>query len=105
MALLSALLAANAVKPGDNLESWQVIVFGIGVVFVGLVCIVFFCLLMSAIIRAFEKNKKQAPAVAAPVAAAPIANRGEFIAAVSTAIAEELGTDVSAIRIVSVKPM
>ena len=32
-----------------------------------------------------------------------IANRQEFIAAVSAALAEEMGTDVSAIRILSFK--
>ena len=45
---------------------------------------------------------EEAPAPA-PVAAAPVVNRKEVIAAVSAAIAEELGTDVSAIRIVSIK--
>ncbi len=105
MALFRTLLAAGKVAPGENLDSWQVILLGMGIVFIGLICIVLFCTLMSTIIRSIEKNKKPAPAVAAPVAAAPIANRGEFIAAVSVAIAEELGTDVSAIRIVSVKPM
>lgn len=43
------------------------------------------------------------PAVVAPVAAQPIQNRQEIIAAVSAALAEELGTDVSAIRILSFK--
>ena len=41
------------------------------------------------------------PAVSAPVAEAEIPNRGEVVAAVSAALAEELGTDVSAIRILS----
>ena len=43
---------------------------------------------------------------AAPVAAPAadvIPNRGELVAAVSAALAEELGTDVTAIRIVSIK--
>ncbi len=104
---MTAFYALAAETP--EIANWFVAVMGIGVVFIGLVCIIVLCSIMSAVIRAFEKNKKPA-AVAAPAApvakaAAPIANRGEFIAAVSVAIAEELGTDVSAIRIVSVKPM
>ena len=46
-------------------------------------------------------------ATVAPVAVAPqtavIANRGEVIAAISSAIAEKLGKDVKAIRITSIK--
>ena len=48
-------------------------------------------------------SNASAPAVVAPVAAQPIQNRQEIIAAVSAALAEELGTDVSAIRILSFK--
>ena len=44
-----------------------------------------------------------APVVAAAPAAQPIQNRQEIIAAVSAVLAEELGTDVSAIRILSFK--
>ena len=43
-----------------------------------------------------------APAVA-NAQAEPIANKQEFIAAVSAAIAEDMGTDISAIRIKSIK--
>jgi len=41
-----------------------------------------------------------APA-ATKAAPAPIPNKGELIAAVTAAVAEELGTDVSAIRVLS----
>ena len=41
-------------------------------------------------------------AQAAPKAAV-IANKGEFAAAISAAIAEECGTDVSGIKILSIK--
>lgn len=87
-------------------------VFGIGTVFVGLVCIIVLCELMGMIFRKLNANADAAPvAKAKPVATAPVAkqetipNRQEFIAAVSAAIAEELGTDVSAIRILSVKKL
>ena len=86
-----------------------VVLLGMGIVFVGLVCLVILCAVMGKIFGAVQAKSEAvaaAPAAAAPAApAAPveIPNRGEFIAAVSAAIAEEIGTDVSAIRILSVK--
>ena len=83
-----------------------VVGMGIGTVFLGLVCIVLLCLIMSAICRVAEK-KPNAP-VAEPSSqpsAKPIENRQEIIAAVSAAVAEELGTDISAIRIHSFKKL
>ena len=77
---------------------------GVGTVFIGLLCIVLLCLIMSAICRAFEKKPKTAIAPVASVSAEkPIENRQEIIAAVSAALAEEMGTDISAIRIHSFK--
>ncbi len=77
---------------------------GVGTVFIGLLCIVLLCLIMSAICRAFERKPKTAEAPAAPVSPEkPIENRQEIIAAVSAALAEEMGTDISAIRIHSFK--
>ena len=43
------------------------------------------------------------PAHAAPAAGDAIPNRGELVAAISVALAEELGKDVKAIRIHSIK--
>ena len=77
---------------------------GVGTVFIGLLCIVLLCLIMSAICRAFEKKPKTAKAPVASVSAEkPNENRQEIIAAVSAALAEEMGTDISAIRIHSFK--
>lgn len=77
---------------------------GVGTVFIGLLCIVLLCLVMSAICRAAERKPKTAEVSAAPVSAEkPIENRQEIIAAVSAALAEEMGTDISAIRIHSFK--
>lgn len=86
-----------------------VVGMGVGTVFLGLVCIVLLCIIMSAICRAFER-KPNAPAVAPASGQAakpikPIENRQEIIAAVSAAVAEELGTDISAIRIHSFKKL
>ena len=89
-----------------------VIGMGIGVVFFGLICIVLLSMIMSAIVRAVEKKlPEKAPEAASPQTA-PAASaspelspekRREVIAAVSAVIAEELGTDVSAIRVTSFK--
>ncbi|MBQ3118355.1 MAG: OadG family protein [Clostridia bacterium] len=80
---------------------------GLGTVFVGLICLVFICYIMSSVVKFFAKSERPAPAV--PQAATPqvvpgaIANKGEFAAAVAVAIAEDLGTDVTGIRIKSIK--
>ncbi len=86
----------------------NVVLLGLGVVFVGLISIVVLCSLMGGIVRLFSREKEVhvpvAPASAAPVAVpAAIPNRGELVAAIACAVAEELGADVNAIRIVSLK--
>lgn len=83
-----------------------VVGMGLGVVFAGLICIIVLCYLMSSVIKLLKKGEAKGPAApSTPVASvqAPIENRQELIAAVSAVIAEELGTDVSAIRIKSIK--
>ena len=78
---------------------------GVGTVFLGIVCIVLLCLIMSAICRAAERKPDASAASAAADVSTekPIENRQEIIAAVSAALAEEMGTDISAIRIHSFK--
>lgn len=79
-----------------------VCLMGLGTVFVGLVCIILLVTLMSYVCR--KSEEKSAPAPAAATVDAPKAGVGpELIAAVSAAIAEEMGTDISAIRIISMK--
>ena len=81
---------------------------GIGTVFLGLVCLIVLCKIIGLFCNKQSKPaqtqavQKSAPAT---VAAAPIENKQEIIAAVSAAIAEELGTDVSAIKITSFKKL
>ena len=87
-----------------------VILMGIGIVFIGLICIILLCMAMSAICRSLgDKTPAPAPAVAAAAPAAvqtgAIPNRQAMIAAIAVAIAEELGTDPSGIRILSVKKL
>lgn len=83
-----------------------VILMGMGVVFIGLICIVILISIVGAIIPKFEKNKAAEVPIqsARPVQSQPeIQNRGEIIAAVAACLAEELGTDVKGLRIVSFK--
>ena len=50
-----------------------------------------------------KKSAAEEPAAAPALPAEPTENRQEIIAAVSAALAEEMGTDISAIRILSFK--
>ena len=79
-----------------------VVLMGVGTVFVGLVCIVLLVTLMSWLCRRLGKKEPAAPA-AVPVPSRQSSNAGEILAAISSVIAAELGTDVSAIRITSIK--
>ena len=97
------MLNAALMVPGEyNLG--VVILLGMGIVFAGLICIVVLCVLMGKIVGLLQKKGAPAAVPAAAVATAEIIpNRQELVAAISCCLAEELGTDVSAIRIVSMK--
>lgn len=82
-----------------------VVIMGIGTVFVGLLCLVILSKIVSAFCLIGKKKEKpvtEKTVVPAPIEK-PIENRQEIIAAVSAALAEEMGTDISAIRILSFK--
>lgn len=107
---LNTSLAMNVVeKAADKVSEpgkLEVVVVGLGTVFVGLICIVIICKIMSLCCGGAKKEKgteERTVVKPAPVATAPIQNREEIIAAVCAAAAEELGTDVSAIRVRSFK--
>ena len=89
----------------DNLL--LVVLMGIGTVFFGLICIIVLSMAMSAICRSMGGDSAPAPVVPAPppapAAGAAIPNRQAMIAAIAVAIAEDLGTDPTGIRILSVK--
>ena len=86
-----------------------VCLMGVAIVFIGLVCIVLLCKIMSLLVVISEKGKApETTAAPAAVAAKPAVSpdpgpRGEVVAAIAAALAEELGEDVSAIRILSLK--
>ncbi len=84
-----------------------VCLMGIGTVFVGLICIVLICNILSAVMKGFsKKTAKPASAVSATAPAAvdmPIPDKQAIIAGTCAVIAEELGTDVRNIRVLSFK--
>ena len=105
---LNLLSIMDGTKALRCIEISQVCILGVVIVFFGLICIVLLCSIMSAIFKAFNKKENATPQTqSAPVVTAaqaePIANKQEFIAAVSAAIAKDMGTDISAIRITSIK--
>ena len=89
-----------------DLASWFVCLLGVGIVFIGLICIIFLCFIVRVFSRENTKPvSSKAPTVQTSNVSAPAAieNRQEILAAVSAALAEELGEDVSSIRILSFK--
>ena len=96
--LLGGLTLAEQTVPNG-----LVVAMGVGTVFVGLIAIVIICKIMSLILA--PKVEKTQEVKAAPVTEnnAVIENRQEIIAAVAAVIAEELGTEVEALKIHSFK--
>ncbi len=81
--------------------------FGVAIVFVGLVVLIGLIYLMNFVCDKLfkEKEAKKESAPVATTGTAQIANRGEIVAAVCAAVAEEEGTDISAIRVISFKKL
>lgn len=77
----------------------QVILLGMGTVFVGIAAIIVICLLISLISRA--GRRKEPEKTIKEEEQEQIS--GELAAVIGAAVAEELGADVSAIKIVSIK--
>ena len=97
-----SLTTVLAAQPNVGL----VCALGVLVVFVGLIAIVGLVAIMNAFcdLAAKKSKVKEAPKASAP-AAADIPNRQEILAAVCAAVAEENGTDISAIRVISFKKL
>ena len=92
---------------------WFVVLFGMGIVFFGLVCIVFLTLIMGKVMALLGK-KAPAPAAAAPAAApkvapapaaAPAGIAPEIIAAITAALSEEPGVSSHGVNITSIKKL
>lgn len=96
-----------------DLPNWFVVVMGMGTVFISLLFLVLICSILGAVCNGFGKKAEETKdttvmqTVSQPAnnTKTEIPNRAEFVAAVSAAIAEELGTDVTGIRILSIKKL
>ena len=93
-----------------DVSMFQVVAMGLCTVFAVLICLIVIITIMGKIMaKATSQKAAPAPAVApAPAAApapvaAPAANKQQIVAAIAVAIAEEMGTDPSHIRIHSIK--
>ena len=99
MNFLSTVLAQDT-----EVSMLTVSCMGMGIVFAALICLVLLCKLVGFVVGFAPAGKDaSAPASAAPVATDEIPDRSRVLAAISVAIAEELGTDPAGIRIVSIK--
>ena len=92
-------------------ELINTVLMGIGTVFFGLICLIVLTTIMGSVVRSMGKSAAPAAAPAPAAAAAPAAradaipNRQAMIAAIAAVIAEEEGTDITGIRILSVKKL
>lgn len=78
--------------------------FGVLTVFVSLCIIVLLSTVMSAIVRKLEKPAPAAPASPAPAPAAAAPQQDpQLMAAITAAIAEDLGVSFSNVRITAIK--
>lgn len=87
------------------MEILKVVLLGLGTVFVGLSFIILLIELMHAILKNSDKKKVKEEPVKIPEKTEQKESipHGDLVACIAAAIAEELGTDVSAIRIHSIK--
>ncbi len=86
-----------------ELSNTFVILMGLSVVFLGLICIIILCTIMSKLCNIGSGKKKAEMAAESAGAPAVIENKQEILAAVCAVAAEELSTDISAIRVLSFK--
>ena len=89
------VLAANS----KDIPNWFAVTMGIGTVFVGLISIIVICLITGALFG----NKKAKPAPKPVKTGEDPRERQKILAAVCAACAEDMGTDVSRIRVISFK--
>lgn len=86
------------------MSSLGVCLMGMGIVFAGLLVIIGLCKLVGYFCNLTQtKSDNVASTVSVSPAKKEIPNREELVAALSAVVAEDLGTDVSAIRIISLK--
>lgn len=101
---MAGSLIAAAVSNASDIPAWFVVCMGVGTVFIGLVFIILICKFVSL----FFKNSKSENSESKPEkteTALSDEERGKVIAAVCAAAAEDMGTDISALRVVSFKKL
>ena len=79
-----------------------VVVMGIGTVFIGLICIIIVCKIVGFFCNIGTKKSTDEKSFSTN-ASGIIENKEEIIAAVTAACAEDMGKDVSALRVLSFK--
>ena len=105
MDIAKNLLAVIELQP-EKIPNWMVVVMGVGVVFVGLIAIIVLCKIMGLFfVKTAKKEENVAPAAAPATTNTVIENRQEIIAAVTAVCAEEMGKDISALRVISFKKL
>ena len=100
--------AGTAVSAGDALvQGGLVTVAGLGTVFLVLVLLVLMTMLLGALIKKLgigvNQQQKKEETVQSTPAPAPAANRGELSAVIAASIATAMGTNVTGLRIRSIK--
>lgn len=100
--------------PAAEYSKLFVVVFGIGVVFFGLICIIALTTIMGKVMSSIAKNQGAAPVAAAPAAApapapaapsAPVGIAPEIIAAITAALSDEPGISSHGVNITSIKKL
>ena len=104
MANMTTLAWIFELQP-EEVPNWMVVVMGVGVVFIGLLLIVLICKIMGLFFTKTAKPESKPAVATAPAKSAAIENRQEIIAAVTAACAEEMGKDISALRVISFKKL
>ena len=104
MANMTTLAWIFELQP-EKVPNWMVVVMGVGVVFLGLLLIVLICKIMGLFFAKTAKPESKPAVATAPAKSATIENRQEIIAAVTAACAEEMGKDISALRVISFKKL
>ncbi len=94
-------------RKGLKMEILTSVLLGIGTVFFGLICLIILIQAMHAILARFtpaEQPKPKAAPAPAPKAE-PEIDHNTLVAIASAAVAEQLGKDVDAIRIRSIRKL
>ena len=95
-------LFTAAFNSAADIPAWFVVCMGVGTVFVGLIFIIIICEIISLFFRNGKPEQATVP-VKEEKSVPTGEERGKIIAAVCAAAAEDIGTDISALRVVSFK--